>query len=63
VVTDALSEWFIGAVRGTNQRGELCGVLLALLWMLEHAYDVSKTTWQSAWTRCTLEVSSNDYGV
>ena len=39
VVTDVQSEWFMGAVKGTNQTGELCGVIQALLWLLEHAFD------------------------
>jgi ribonuclease HI len=28
----------MGAVKGTNQTGELCGVIQALLWLLEHAF-------------------------
>ena len=39
VVTDAKSDWYIGAERGTNQTGELCGVVMALLWLIEHAFD------------------------
>ena len=39
VVTDVSSEWFMGATRGTNQTGELCGVVAALLWMLTHVFD------------------------
>ena len=30
VVTDVNSEWFMGSTRGTNQTGELCGVVTAL---------------------------------
>jgi ribonuclease HI len=39
VVNDVQSEWFMGAVKGTNQTRELCGVMQALLWLLEHAFD------------------------
>ena len=39
VVTDVQSEWFMGAVKGTKQTGELCGVIQALLWLLEHAFE------------------------
>eukprot|EP01050_Picozoa_sp_SAG11_P029006 SAG11_NODE_7991_length_1072_cov_1.635149_2_plen_52_part_01 len=33
LVTDPDSEWFLGADRGSNQTGELCGVIQALLWL------------------------------
>ena len=39
VVADAKSEWFVGAKQGTNQTGELCGVLNALLWLEEFGED------------------------
>ena len=29
----------MGAERGTNQTGELCGVMQGLLWLLEYAAD------------------------
>ena len=39
VVVDATSEWSLGAVRGTNQTGELCGCINALLWLEEYGED------------------------
>ena len=39
MVTDAKSDWYIGAERGTNQIGELCEVVMTLLWLMEHAFD------------------------
>eukprot|EP01050_Picozoa_sp_SAG11_P010646 SAG11_NODE_1078_length_5963_cov_5.690825_7_plen_223_part_00 len=39
VVTDPDSEWFLGADRGSNQTGELCGVIQALLWLLKLPSD------------------------
>jgi ribonuclease HI len=39
VVTEASSVWWMGAERGTNQTGELCGVMQGLLWLLEYAAD------------------------
>jgi hypothetical protein len=38
-VTDVKSDWFVGAERGTNQIGELCEVVMTLLWLMEHAFD------------------------
>jgi hypothetical protein len=37
VVTKAASVWWMGAKRGTNHTGELCGVMQGLLWLLEYA--------------------------
>ena len=37
VVTAVQSEWWMGAEKGTNQTGEVCGVMQGLLWLLEHA--------------------------
>eukprot|EP01052_Picozoa_sp_SAG31_P031960 SAG31_NODE_3451_length_4255_cov_5.771655_2_plen_249_part_00 len=34
VVVDAESVWYLGAEKGTNNTGELCGVIQALLWLL-----------------------------
>ena len=39
VVVDATSEWSLGAVWGTNQTGELCGCINALLWLEEYGED------------------------
>jgi hypothetical protein len=39
LVTEASSVWWMGAKRGTNQTGELCGVMQGLLWLLEYAAD------------------------
>ena len=39
VVTESSSVWWMGAERGTNQTGELCGVMQGLLWLLEYAAD------------------------
>ena len=35
IVTDKASGWFMYAVRGTNQTGELTGVVEGLLWLLQ----------------------------
>ena len=34
VVIEAGSVWHLGAAKGTNNTGELCGVIQALLWLL-----------------------------
>jgi hypothetical protein len=36
VVIVVQSEWWMGAERGTNQTGDVCGVMQGLLWLLEH---------------------------
>ena len=35
IVTDKASSWYMYAVRGTNQAGELTGVVEGLLWLLQ----------------------------
>ena len=37
VVVDSASLWYLGAEKGTNNTGELCGVIQALLWLLHVA--------------------------
>ena len=34
LVVDAESIWHLGAEKGTNNTGDLCGVIQALLWLL-----------------------------
>jgi len=41
IATDPASVWFAGATRGTNQTGEVTGVLQALLFLLHHASTLS----------------------
>ena len=35
VVTSNAFPWYLGATQGLNQTGELSGIMIALLWLLE----------------------------
>ena len=61
VVTDVQSEWWMGAEKGTNQTGEVCGVMQGLLWLLDTREKMTKTSF-SAWTRFTQATSSRGIG-
>ena len=42
MVTNAESDWFLGAPAGTNNTGELIGVIQALLWLRWCATDEAR---------------------
>ena len=42
MVTDKHSDWFLKCKRGTNNTGELCGIIQALLWLLHFDLDDDK---------------------
>ena len=48
VETQQSSPWFMGAERGTNQTGELCGVMQALLWLLHQIASMQRSAGWSA---------------
>eukprot|EP01050_Picozoa_sp_SAG11_P008912 SAG11_NODE_807_length_7088_cov_6.548862_6_plen_404_part_00 len=54
VVTDPDSGWFLGADRGSNQTGELCGVIQALLWLLKLPSDDNEAVFICSNSLCAI---------
>ena len=42
VTTEKHSDWFLECARGTNNTGEICGIIQALLWLLNFGVEDDK---------------------